>query len=224
MIPNLTEDILNISKLPDTVEGRAEWLKMMFDEAGRVLKEYINGTLVPYLNSFNPEEIIQSPQGLYLRIINGVPEFSEDGVNWNVFFSSLVVKDHYNTLVDLETAHPTGNIGDNYVVGSTGTLYVWNGTNWTNIGNLQGAKGEGVPSGGFKGAFLRKTSIDDYATHWDGIGTDTIINDTNLDGAVLTDILNILSERIYKAMGTFGTEAPVGGQDGDLYFRYKPMV
>jgi hypothetical protein len=49
---------------------------------------------------------------------------------------------NFNTEEDLYIAHPTGNIGDSYIV--NGNLYVWNeeGLLWTNVGNIQGPKGE----------------------------------------------------------------------------------
>jgi hypothetical protein len=53
----------------------------------------------------------------------------------------------YNTVEELETAHPTGNVGDGYLVG--GNLYVWDDTNedWDNVGNIQGPIGPTGPTG-----------------------------------------------------------------------------
>jgi hypothetical protein len=53
----------------------------------------------------------------------------------------------YSTVEELETAHPTGNIGDSYLVG--GNLYVWDDTNeeWDNVGNIQGPTGPTGPTG-----------------------------------------------------------------------------
>jgi len=52
----------------------------------------------------------------------------------------------YATLADLQTAHPTGNAGNAYMVGTTNPkdLYIWDvGTSaWTNEGQLQGVKGD----------------------------------------------------------------------------------
>jgi hypothetical protein len=41
----------------------------------------------------------------------------------------------------LQTAHPTGNAGDGYLV--DGDLYVWDaiGEEWDNVGNIQGPTG-----------------------------------------------------------------------------------
>jgi len=52
----------------------------------------------------------------------------------------------YSTVEELETAHPTGSVGDGYLVG--GDLYVWDDTNeeWDNVGNIQGPTGPTGPS------------------------------------------------------------------------------
>ena len=46
----------------------------------------------------------------------------------------------YPTEAALIAAQPTGNEGDAYLV--EGDLYVWNGTAWQNVGNIQGPKGD----------------------------------------------------------------------------------
>jgi len=52
----------------------------------------------------------------------------------------------YDTLSDLETAHPTGHAGNAYMVGDTNPkdLYIWDVDNeeWANQGQLQGVKGD----------------------------------------------------------------------------------
>ena len=52
----------------------------------------------------------------------------------------------YDTLADLETAHPTGSRGDSWMVGTTNpkNLYVWDvdQEEWVNEGALQGVKGD----------------------------------------------------------------------------------
>ena len=47
----------------------------------------------------------------------------------------------------LQAAHPTGNIGDAYLV--SGNLYVWSASDraWINVGNIQGPPGEQGPPG-----------------------------------------------------------------------------
>ena len=47
----------------------------------------------------------------------------------------------YATLAELQTAHPTGNVGDSYLI--LGDLYVWDSvnSNWDNVGTIQGPQG-----------------------------------------------------------------------------------
>ena len=52
----------------------------------------------------------------------------------------LTIKGSYNTYEELINEHPTGNDGDSYLV--NGSLYVWNGNTWENVGNIKGEKGD----------------------------------------------------------------------------------
>lgn len=54
--------------------------------------------------------------------------------------TSATILGSYNTLAELQAAHPTGQLGDAYMV--AGDLYVWNGTAWENVGQIQGPKGD----------------------------------------------------------------------------------
>ena len=54
--------------------------------------------------------------------------------------TGITIKGSYNTYEELITEHPTGNDGDSYLV--NGSLYVWNGAAWENIGNIKGEKGD----------------------------------------------------------------------------------
>ena len=53
--------------------------------------------------------------------------------------TSVTILGSYATLAELEAAHPTGSVGDAYMV--AGDLYVWNGTQWENVGQIQGPQG-----------------------------------------------------------------------------------
>lgn len=53
--------------------------------------------------------------------------------------TSVTILGSYETLAELEAAHPTGTEGDAYMV--NGDLYVWNGTEWENVGQIQGPQG-----------------------------------------------------------------------------------
>jgi hypothetical protein len=61
--------------------------------------------------------------------------------------TSVTILGSYATLLALQTAHPTGNLGDSYIV--AGSLYVWDAVNseWDSVGNIQGPTGEVGPTG-----------------------------------------------------------------------------
>lgn len=56
--------------------------------------------------------------------------------------TSVTILGSYNTLEDLKAEHPTGNLGDAYII--AGNLYVWSPSDndWLNVGTIQGPKGE----------------------------------------------------------------------------------
>lgn len=61
--------------------------------------------------------------------------------------TSVTILGSYNTYAELIAAHPTGNAGDGYLV--AGYLYVWNGSQWQNVGQIKGdtgATGKGISS------------------------------------------------------------------------------
>jgi len=62
--------------------------------------------------------------------------------------TGITIKGSYDTYEELVHDHPTGNVGDCYLV--NGSLYVWNGTAWENVGNIKGEKGD-TGSQGVKG-------------------------------------------------------------------------
>ena len=61
--------------------------------------------------------------------------------------TGVTILGSFDTEAELKAAHPTGNIGDAYLI--NGNLYVWCEDNgdWNNVGNIQGPKGETGPQG-----------------------------------------------------------------------------
>ena len=59
--------------------------------------------------------------------------------------TGVTILGSYATYGDLIAAHPTGNLGDGYLV--AGDLYVWTGSLWDNVGNIQGPTGYTGPLG-----------------------------------------------------------------------------
>ena len=62
--------------------------------------------------------------------------------------TGITIKGSYDTYEELIHDHPTGNVGDSYLV--NGSLYVWNGNTWQNVGSIKGEKGD-TGSQGVKG-------------------------------------------------------------------------
>ena len=62
--------------------------------------------------------------------------------------TGITIKGSYDTYEELIHDHPTGNVGDSYLV--NGSLYVWNGNAWENVGSIKGEKGD-TGSQGVKG-------------------------------------------------------------------------
>ena len=60
--------------------------------------------------------------------------------------TGLSIDGIYSSLLALQTAFPTGSIGDAYLVGTD--LYVWSGTSWVLSGGVVGPTGPTGPSGG----------------------------------------------------------------------------
>lgn len=54
--------------------------------------------------------------------------------------TGVTILDSYDSEEELRREHPTGNTGDAYIV--AGDLYVWNASDWKNVGKIQGPQGE----------------------------------------------------------------------------------
>jgi hypothetical protein len=81
--------------------------------------------------------------------------------------SSISIKGSVDEVTDLPS---TGNeLNDAYIVKDDGHLYVWDGTEWVDAGNIQGPAGQGVPIGGNAGDILIKLTSDDYDTAWSNV-------------------------------------------------------
>lgn len=74
--------------------------------------------------------------------------------------TSVSILGSYDSLEDLQAAHPTGNTGDGYMVGQD--LYVWNETAWEDVGQIKGDKGDdgeqGVSVTSLKAQYYLSTS------------------------------------------------------------------
>ena len=90
---------------------------------------------------------IQGPQGVAgPQGIAGPQGVKGDKGDAGANGSDFTIKGRYDTLVALQTAHPTGTAGDAYAVGTvtSNDIYVWDVdfVIWKNIGPIQGPQGE----------------------------------------------------------------------------------
>lgn len=69
----------------------------------------------------------------------------------------------------------SANPGDMYIAGDTGHGWVWDDAppGWTDVGQIAGPAGVGVPAGGIAGQLLLKASAADYDTAWGSTATKT---------------------------------------------------
>ena len=149
-------------------------------------------------------------------------EKGKDGTGVNILGS-------YATEAELNAAHPTGNVGDAYLV--SGDLYVWDDTNseWDNVGNIQGPAGaDGVGEKGDKGdngedgadgkgwtagGYDASTGIVEFTSN-DGLGFST----TDLRGANGNNGKGFTGGSYDAASGvvTFASDDGLGFSTGDL--------
>lgn len=109
----------------------------------------------------------------------------------------------YGTLADLQTAHPTGEAGDAYAVGtsSSNEIYIWNSNEWTSIGPIKGDTGPrgedgyGVPGEGTEGQILTRYGTGEEDYEWTDPPIDTVYTPTSDNaqsgGAVQTAIQSL---------------------------------
>jgi hypothetical protein len=133
------------------------------------LGEYNNGA------DYNIGDVVSYIGALWIRILPPNPGYSPGTPYWDVFIASgptgptgltgptgepgptgatgatgadgtgIAILGSYTSYAALVAAHPTGDLGDSYLV--LGDLYVWDGSTWNNVGNIQGPTGVTGPTG-----------------------------------------------------------------------------
>lgn len=121
--------------------------------------------------------------------------------------TSVTILGSYDTLAELRAAHPTGGTGDAYIV--DGDLYVWDGSAWQNVGQIQGPPGQDGQDG-------TSVSIEriEYGTSSSASATPTNYGTTPPELAQGTWLW---VRTTYSDGGTATTKSYVGtdGRDGD---------
>lgn len=135
------------------------------------------------------------------------------------------IKGYYDTVAELEAAHPTGSAGDAYLVGNPSHIYIWlvDDAEWHDGGALTavpGPEGNGIVS-------IEKTStvenVDTYTITFDDGDTETftVTNGINgIDGNGIVSVTKTSSEGLIDTYtilfddGTSTTYEITNGKDG----------
>lgn len=111
----------------------------------------------------------------------------------------LAIKGSYATVEELKQAHPTGALGDAYMVGTH--LYSWNGSEWQDVGELKGPQGDTGPQG---------PAGKDGATGPTGpAGKDGATGPAGKDGAA--GVISSVTASVNAATGTPACNVTLGG-------------
>jgi hypothetical protein len=97
----------------------------------------VNSIISNLTNNYTITFTYDSPSGAYTltkKVSITLSIQGKDGTSVNILGS-------YNSLEELKQAHPTGNVGDAYIV--QGDMYVWSTeeNTWVDVGNIQGPAG-----------------------------------------------------------------------------------
>jgi hypothetical protein len=126
--------------------------------------------------------------------------------------TSVKILGSYATLGELQTAKPTGVLGDGYLV--TGQLYVWTGAAWTNVGSIQGPTGPTGSSGATGATGVGATG----ATGATGANGSSIQGPTGAAGptgpAGVTGATGATGSGLQGPTGPAGATGPSGGATG----------
>lgn len=135
------------------------------------------------------------------------------------------IKGYYDTVAELEAAHPTGSAGDAYLVGNPSHIYIWlvDDAQWHDGGAftaVPGPEGNGIVS-------IEKTStvenVDTYTITFDDGDTETftVTNGINgIDGNGIVSVTKTSSEGLVDTYtilfddGTSTTYEITNGKDG----------
>lgn len=135
--------------------------------------------------------------------------------------TSFVISGRYDTLAELEAAHPTGSEGEAWAVGSStdNDIYLWDVDTaaWTNIGSLQGPPGPAGQDGADGGPGPAGADGANGATFTPAVSETGVLSFTNDGGLPNPDPVNIKGPPGEDgAPGQDGTP----GTDGKTAYQY----
>lgn len=150
---------------PDRLVGSPDENKQVFDRLPLML---INQKYNPAIDEL--VLLFDEQNGKLVAVRNALQEEIE---NISKRVNPLVPKGIYETLSELQDAHPTGEPGDSWLVGTyeSNTVYIWDEDQaaWANVGGL-------INVTGYKNAFNRSFENDPSKLKTNGIADDGILN------------------------------------------------
>ena len=147
----------HVQKQPDRLTGTAQENKSVFDTLPELIAKKHNEALDEIVGAF-------SSQNSKVETINAVLNERMDEITGSA--NPLVPLGMYTTLAELQEAHPTGDVGEAWLIGdyTSNVVYMWDVDHeqWVNAGAL--AEGNG-----FKSAYNR--SFEDVSSNIQMDGT-----------------------------------------------------
>lgn len=120
--------------------------------------------------------------------------------------TAVTILGNYSSYADLIAAHPTGSLGNGYLVG--GYLYVWQSNSWVNVGLLQGAQGVQGGTGTQGNQGLQGTTLQGTSGAQGTVGYQGVQGSQGLQGRQGTQGV----QGPQAAQGTTGTQGATGSQ------------
>lgn len=162
-VDDIRENRIRITA-PDRLEGNPEDNKKVFDRLPLKLIEKYNPALEEIYDGFlDQDDKVHAIEQNVQEQIDGI----ESPAN------PLSPKGMYETIEDLEDAHPTGSEGEAWLVGdyTSNVVYMWDTEQeaWVNIGALAGGDG-------FNSAYNRRFELDASNYKQNGIANVGVLN------------------------------------------------
>lgn len=160
-----------------------------------------SGVLQAYIQVVSPENAIINTLNfrIYVQSDNGVMGDTEAADLYETFkqlmanfeemmnASGLKILGYYESEAQLKEEHPTGAVGDAYLVGSD--LYIWQGSEWVNTGRIKGEKGDQGEQGvqGVQGEDGKAATVEVGTVTTGEAGSQAVVNNSGTANAAILD-------------------------------------
>lgn len=160
-----------------------------------------SGVLQAYIQVVSPENAIINTLNfrIYVQSDNGVMGDTEAKDLYETFkqlmanfeemmnASGLKILGYYESEAQLKEEHPTGAVGDAYLVGSD--LYIWQGSEWVNTGRIKGEKGDQGEQGvqGVQGEDGKAATVEVGTVTTGEAGSQAVVNNSGTANAAILD-------------------------------------